>query len=128
MASTTGGNEVVKMKLRARLTSRSFSFAVPATYAPKAPRALPRVPICTSTRSPSPSSATTPAPSGPRTPVAWASSTITMAPWRSASATISPSGAMSPSMLKMDSVAMSLRAVAGAFSSRLARWSMSQWR
>ena len=86
------------------------------------------MPICTRTLSPNPISATTPAPLGPRTPVAWASSTITMAPWRSASSTISPSGAMSPSMLKMDSVAMSLRALAGASFSRLSRCSMSQWR
>src|SRR6185295_15647006 len=50
IAITAGGSEVVKMKLRQRLISKSHNPRLPATYAPKPPSALPSVPICTNTR------------------------------------------------------------------------------
>ena len=70
MAIIAGGNAVVKMKLRQRLIKSSRSARLPATYAPNPPRAFPKVPICTKTRSPSPYLFTTPAPVPPKMPVA----------------------------------------------------------
>ena len=113
-----GGNPVVKMNVRARLTSSSMSDALPATYAPKLPSALLSVPISTSTRPRRSSSSTSPDPLAPSKPVACASSTITAAPWRSARSQISTSGARSPSMLKIESVTTSTRRAREAASSR----------
>ena len=74
----------------------------PATKAPATPRALPRVPMVTSGRTPS--AAARPRPSGPTTPKAWASSTTSRAWAASQSCRSWRRGARSPSIENRDSL------------------------
>ena len=117
-AVTAGASELENRYGRDRCRSSSTISLRPEVYPPEAPpRALPRVPVTTSTWSVTPNSSGVPRPFSPTKPTAWLSSTITSASYRSARAQISSSGATYPSIENTPSVAISrYRASAASFS------------
>ena len=74
-AILVGGNAVVKMRVRIRLTRYSRIVRQQAMYAPADAAALPKVPTRKSISRMHPVSSAQPRPRGPLTPNAWASST-----------------------------------------------------
>ena len=117
-AALVGARPVVKMKLRARLMSRSIHDRGPATYPPWEPSAFDRVP----TRR----HAVAPPAAEPSPNTAWASSSTSRALARAHISLRPSTSATSPSMENTVSVITSARP--GAPATRWAASSMSPWR